>query len=257
MSTSDAPAPGVHRLLDMVVEEVSLVDSAANLHRFLVVKRDQPMPNPTEPAPAAGDTTRKADASLLSVATAALESITGLVEQLGELGDEDATSLVTELIEELTELATELGAAAGLEEEDASADTEKRATAGEAIADVRGMLAKIGVLLDAARKAGEATSSAPVVPPAPAAPPAPASPPTVAADAGLDAVTTSLRALTEAVKEQGQRLGRLEKGTGLPNSRSAAERPPPAADDDESWPLDLNKPLDRASVDKSVSFHDR
>ena len=34
----------IHRLSDMVVEEVSLVDRAANLHRFLVVKRDTPMP---------------------------------------------------------------------------------------------------------------------------------------------------------------------------------------------------------------------
>ena len=34
---------GVHRLVDMVVEEVSLVDRAANKHRFLIVKRDDAM----------------------------------------------------------------------------------------------------------------------------------------------------------------------------------------------------------------------
>ena len=34
---------GVHRLVDMVVEEVSLVDRAANKHRFLIVKRDEAM----------------------------------------------------------------------------------------------------------------------------------------------------------------------------------------------------------------------
>ena len=33
----------VNRLLDIVVEEVSLVDRAANEHRFLIVKRDTPM----------------------------------------------------------------------------------------------------------------------------------------------------------------------------------------------------------------------
>ena len=36
-------ADGVHRLIDMVVEEVSLVDRAANKHRFLIVKRDDTM----------------------------------------------------------------------------------------------------------------------------------------------------------------------------------------------------------------------
>ena len=33
----------IHRLLDIVVEEVSLVDRAANKHRFLIVKRSDPM----------------------------------------------------------------------------------------------------------------------------------------------------------------------------------------------------------------------
>ena len=110
---------GVHRLVDMVVEEVSLVDRAANLHRFLVVKRDQPMSNTT---PASGDAkpTQKVDAGVLAVATAALESITAAVERLGELGDEDASAMVAELIEELTELASELATAAGLEIEPAT-----------------------------------------------------------------------------------------------------------------------------------------
>ena len=44
----------VHRLLDMVVEEVSLVDRAANQHRFLIVKRSEPMDQDTA---AAADTT--------------------------------------------------------------------------------------------------------------------------------------------------------------------------------------------------------
>ena len=49
---------GVHRLVDMVVEEVSLVDRAANKHRFLIVKRDEAMDDdktqnttPAEPSP--------------------------------------------------------------------------------------------------------------------------------------------------------------------------------------------------------------
>ena len=43
MTTEMHKADGVHRLVDMVVEEVSLVDRAANKHRFLIVKRDEAM----------------------------------------------------------------------------------------------------------------------------------------------------------------------------------------------------------------------
>jgi hypothetical protein len=43
MTTEMNKADGVHRLVDMVVEEVSLVDRAANKHRFLIVKRDDAM----------------------------------------------------------------------------------------------------------------------------------------------------------------------------------------------------------------------
>ena len=40
----------VNRLLDIVVEEVSLVDRAANEHRFLIVKRSEPMDQETTAA---------------------------------------------------------------------------------------------------------------------------------------------------------------------------------------------------------------
>jgi hypothetical protein len=60
------------------------------------------------------------------------------------------------------------------------------------------------------------------------------------------------------MKDQSQRLGRLEKGVGLPNSRQAPERPAARTGAEEvSWPLDLNRPMDRESVDKTTSFHDR
>jgi hypothetical protein len=54
MATSEANR-AVHRLVDMVVEEVSLVDRAANQHRFLIVKRSEPMDQNTAPAQAATD----------------------------------------------------------------------------------------------------------------------------------------------------------------------------------------------------------
>ena len=73
----------------------------------------------------------------------------------------------------------------------------------------------------------------------------------------LDEVVSVLRSLGETVKEQQQRLARMEKRFGLPNSAPIGERPTRAEDDaDIGWPLDLNRSLDRDSVDKSISFHD-
>lgn len=50
--------------------------------------------------------------------------------------------------------------------------------------------------------------------------------------------------------------GRVEKQFGLPNSAASAERVSKATVEDVGWPLDLNKPKDRESVDKAISFHD-
>ena len=72
----------------------------------------------------------------------------------------------------------------------------------------------------------------------------------------LAKLADSFRALAETVKEQQQRLGRVEKQFGLPNSAAPAERVSKASVEDVGWPLDLNKPKDRENVDKAVSFHD-
>ena len=58
------------------------------------------------------------------------------------------------------------------------------------------------------------------------------------------------------VKEQQQRLSTLEKGFGLPNSAATREQGGRPDAEDVGWPLDLNRPFDRESVDKAVSFHD-
>ena len=60
------------------------------------------------------------------------------------------------------------------------------------------------------------------------------------------------------MKDQGQRIAQVEKRFGVPQSTPAGETPARTsdADDDVDWPLDLNRPLDRDSVEKSLSFHD-
>lgn len=263
-SKPNAQGDGVHRLVDMVVEEVSLVDRAANKHRFLVVKRDAPMNTPKQPetddeeqdgedTPPKGKkkkpATRKAEASaVVTAASAVLERLTEAVEALGEASDAEATELCAELCEELSEAASALAELAGV---DAPSDeANKSVSVGETVAKVRELLAGVTSMLSLAK---EEAPTEPAPPPAPAAGPAPEARVTEQ----LEAVASSLRTLTDAVKEQGQRLGRLEKGVALPNSRSAPERAEKRADQDVGWPLDLNRPLDRDSVDKSLSFHDR
>lgn len=252
---------GVHRLVDMVVEEVSLVDRAANKHRFLVVKRDAPMKDKTDPktddaAKPEGDApekpkkkpAKKADtADAIATATAILERLTSAVEMLGEATDDDADQILIELAGELSEAAAEIAEAAGVaEDEEEAGDAAKSATVAETVGKVRALLGEVSSML-AKAKAGDTE------PPTPKTS-APAGDAQVSKQ--LENVATSLRTLTEAVKEQGQRLARVEKGTGLPNSRTHDERPP-AREEDVGWPLDLNRPLDRESVDKATSFHDR
>ena len=263
MSTdaNDTEEGGVHRLVDMVVEEVSLVDRAANKHRFLVVKRDAPMKDKTEPktddaAKPEGDPpekpkkkpAKKADtADAIATATAILERLTSAVEMLGEATDEDADQILIELAGELSEAAAEIAEAAGVaEEEEEGGEAEKRKSVADTVAKVRALLEEVTSMLEKA-KAHDAD-------PAHTEPPAPATDGQVSKQ--LENVASSLRSLTGAVKEQGQRLARVEKGTGLPNSRTHDERPP-AREEDVGWPLDLNRPLDRESVDKATSFHDR
>lgn len=272
MSTTADPNAGVHRLIDMVVEEVSLVDRAANKHRFLVVKRDEPMPDKTKksgakpgeatpPSTAGGaEQVSKAIGDALGIATTALEALTNAIEQLGQVvGDADTTPIVAELAQELSEVAGQLAVAAGVEPTAA----ERSGDVNDAVEGVRSMLSQVSELLSSsAAKSDPDPSSAPPAAAAPA--PAPASeaarPDDESAEVSkqLATVATSLRSLTDAMKDQSQRLGRLEKGVGLPNSRQAPERPTPRAGADEvSWPLDLNRPMDRESVDKTTSFHDR
>jgi uncharacterized coiled-coil protein SlyX len=280
---------GVHRLVDMVVEEVSLVDRAANKHRFLIVKRSQSMddPEPTQSRAAAQDAAsetgnagspeetddlnempddyedqaagaeppQRPSPSLLGLAAEALEALTGAVEVLGTVSEDQARQRVAELADELRALAERLGAAAGAKPATDEPPPGNRPPESPgldaAIATVRTMLERIGQVVASAAaappaKADQAKSSD-----------APSQPPQPDVAAKLDEVAGALRALGETVKEQQQRLARMEKRFGLPNSAPTGERRVRADDDGEvGWPLDLNRPFDRESVDKAISFHD-
>lgn len=254
---------GVHRLVDMVVEEVSLVDRAANKHRFLIVKRDEAMDddntadNITDaPSPPAAPTEKLDDGTALGAALAALESLTGLVELLGSLGADQADARLAELAEELRAVAEALLArTVGDDEVEARAkgDDDKPADFAGNVTAAKQALARLAEL---AAKVPSAKTETPAAPdPAPAAKEAPATATPNVAES-LAKLAESFRVLSDTVKEQQQRLGRVEKQFGLPNSAAPAERVSKASVEDVGWPLDLNKPKDRESVDKAISFHD-
>jgi hypothetical protein len=279
----------INRLLDMVVEEVSLVDRAANKHRFLIVKRSDEMDETTtdtttsqadeanaETNPSAGssgdtpadgvsDPSNDATSNApLAVAVAALEGLTETVELLGTLGEEEAKPKLAELATELRGVSERLAqAAGGSTSGGGDGDTQESASdgpdAGDSAKDgadfaqvleaVRATLERVGSLMDA--QPGDAGADA-------------AGDNTNSGDGSdgdgvaeqLTELLTELRALTGAVKEQQQRLTRLEKRSGLPNSAPSGEQRTRPEGEDVGWPLDLNRPYDRESVDKATSFHD-
>ncbi len=287
---ADKAERAVHRLLDMVVEEVSLVDRAANQHRFLIVKRSEPMdqdtaapadatetPPDTEPEPPDTDDAvvdlnelpdddgeQVPEASVvgagppaLTLAAQALESLTEAVEVLGTVSQDEAQARVAELAQELHTVATRLGGATGAGDVPAAPPPAEGAPGVESvIASVRAVLERVGQML--AEPAPEPT---PVEAKQPETAKATDDAATDAASAvlgsKLDSLVAALHSVGETVKEQQQRLARMEKRFGMPNSTPTGERPARAEDDaDVGWPLDLNRSLDRDSVDKSISFHD-
>jgi len=209
---------------------------------------------------------KKAEGDVLTVATRALETLTDAVERMGEAEDDEANKVAGELVEELAEITADLAAAAGL---DPNEDEEAEKSAGQADAvaatsdaaqtaatEVRALLGQVSQLLAAAT--AKADGSADDSDSLSHADTDPAPPPTPEVEERLNTqlqeLHFSVRALGDSIRDQGLRLNRLEKAAPLPNSR-AAERPTTARDED-GWPLDMNRPLDRARVDKAVSFHD-
>lgn len=259
----------INRLLDIVVEEVSLVDRAANEHRFLIVKRDTPMADTqtdTDAADEAGDLNDQADVEetgaapedapnsnadpLLTTAVAALEGLTSTVELLGSLGADQADARLAPLAAELNATAEALLARAGVAPAEASAEAGDPAD-GEDNSEPT-FEAHLAAAREALAQLASLTAAKPT--PAPEPPKAPALPQELTAS--LAAMTESFRALAETVKEQQQRLARVEKQFGLPNSAPSTERVRKAEPEEVGWPMDLNHPMDRESVDKAVSFHD-
>ncbi len=290
----------VTRLLEMVVEEVSLVDRAANKRRFLIVKRSDEMDDtnsestPTEtdintssgsegthdgPAPS-GDGTAgaQAEGNTLAVAVAALEGLTEAVELLGEQGSDGTSPRLVELAAELglaaDALAETVGAPAAVKPASgAQATPESTPSPTPKPADDK-LATTIGAIRSTLQRVNAAVTPKSTAPAPTAKADQQASPSTPGSSDGaggkgsgdsagakkiteqLAQVVTALQALASTVKEQQQRVSRLEKRFGLPASQPTDEGRSSSSGAAAGWPLDLNQPVDRDSVDKSVSFHD-
>ncbi len=286
----------IRRLLDILVEEVSLVDRAANKRRFLVVKRSDEMDADINKESTSADETETngSDESLetaaaeteagtredggkdeasgaiedpLSSAVSALEQLTLASEALAALDEEEVKPQLASLATALRDVSTVLADFAGTHgkdhSDDPSNDSEEAAeqtgasgdrqetsddareqATNDVLASLNTTLSRIGDLLQASQKSGEqrATEKARAEP--------------EGTSTKGDTLTSAVKALVKAVQTQQQRLARLEKRFGLPNSLPAGERVAKRESGDESWPLDLNNPMDRKSVDKAVSFHE-
>lgn len=278
---SDKP---VYRLLDIEVEEVSLVDRAANQRKFLIVKRSDMSESQQEPEgesddsevdetdePVEHDDTDDGDAegdedddggeppeeggappAIVSGAVDALSKLTDAVESLETAGAKGPE--LAKAKRELRAVAEQLAKAAGgkkpkrkppsappPDEGGDGEDDDDEAQTKSALADVRAALGRVQQLLSRGGAAGKPRKPAKKAD----------------SDSKLDAVLERLGAIDAGLKDQKQRLSRLEKQSGLPNSAPVGEPPPGEGEDDSLWSFDLNKPTDRGSVDPSVSFFEQ
>lgn len=195
---------------------------------------------------------------VLEVALEALERLTDAVEGLGQgEGEEEVRGPIEQLAVELRAAADRLSELVGGEVTQPEGPTGKGVA--ETVDAVRTLLQQVQSVLESAK------GKEPVENPQTAAdqgqpgeepPAAPAAPADSSVAKGLSSVAATLSKLVELVGEQQQRLSRLEKRFGLPNSTPEREGNRPHQTDEVGWPMDLNRPYDKGSVDASVSFHD-
>lgn len=323
-----ADAPGeIYRLEDMEVEEVSLVDRAANKRRFLTIKRSGKMPGATEVTSngrgglTTKSKTRKSAVTKVDVPPGFKEMVTPLLEKSAELLDglkeSIGSSTVAEIDEEggvpgipaeiaagfaqisnLLERASSLFPAAPEEPEvgtegdaptEAPTEMQMRATF-DNLAKVlshskltKATVLKVGAKMSKDRFArlqqaaqvlsnliAELGPSADAATSAPAAEPgagagaskskkneAPAGPELLTLEQG-NALLGQLQKMTAVMQKQSQELAQLKKSRNAPSALAAEhiEKSADNEDQDFSWPLNMNRPMNRGSVDKSDSFFD-
>lgn len=307
MTRSNTTQP-THELLDMIVEEVSDVDTAANRRNYLIIKRDDaespvevvrredgsltvcdPLQDEDTPiAKIAVALPSRVKPALLKTATEALERLTAVVDSIKdatETSESSETPTPDSLGREMNAVAQLLMRA--LERYPAPMSKRGGRLSRARREQLKNVIDLLSKLLAEVTPAKSAPSDAP---PGTRSPRDPnranvgaGNQPNdrTAADAlsvlrDVPGMADVLKKLDEAVTRiaersavriaeqsavidrQANEIHRLRKATSLPASRDVeASRPRrPSAPDDDGWPLDMNQPITRTSVDKEVSFFD-
>lgn len=296
----------VDRLTDIVVEEVSLVDRAANKRRFLLLKRDSEMAKVQEilqdekgdlsAAPAAdqtGDavkdhleknnsisTTTKTE--ILQGLSTALEKMIGIVDavkQIPEGNDDETDQLPAEIAEQLggtIELLKNMGSKFVVQDQEQSEDkTEKSEQQAQESSDnkevakesdANDQLAQLVAKLSDVVSALTATKTAEK-----SEQPAQEPQPTVEDNQqkntdetvsildqhlakALAGVNTTVGQLASIVKSQQEALDKLGDQVAPSNSLPVEKSEQEIEIEDVSWPLDLNRPINPTTVQKSRWF---
>jgi len=218
---TDAAPDRVHRLLEMVVEEVSLVDRAANKRRFLIVKRSDGMDDTTnDAAPVEGDLNDSSDAGAERVdapettgeRTGVADERTGVAGErtgvAGEPGDEPRGAL-DEAVAALDGLAEAVELLDGPEPEQA------RGRIAELVAQLQVVAGKLGVDLETAPRERPPKGDEPEPEPAP--------------EVELDRLSSAVDGMREALEQFGVGLAAALPAPEPPAPEPPAEAPTPAA----------------------------
>jgi hypothetical protein len=263
MSDKRGGAPRA-RLVDMEVQEVSLVDRAANKRKFLVVKRSEGMAqeanadagegtSDTEAGEHDGEDHAEGEGSPLEVAATALEGLTGAMTRLQSAATDTQCAELGNVIQELRDAADALesiGASDDTEPEEDEVEDHSGSTdalrAGGDLAVLVGAMTDLVAELRASRTGQPAAKAArrgaqqqdgeedgdDAGTQRPSARPGtkrksggkPAADEN-ALEQDVRALRSELKAFTGALQEQARRLSKLEKRAATPASRPPGERP--------------------------------
>jgi archaellum component FlaC len=271
--TKPSDTDKLHRLEDILVEEVSAVDRAANKRKFLVIKRGQTMKTGPEVVQGADGNLITATIKMrpqwkegiMEAAADALERLAGLVEttKAATESDDDSIEFPTEISGELSAIADAIGGIAkklGVSKAAPDVDPDAGGNGGNPDSDpepsdvakghwmtaLQGMFDDLRKVIDEAKQAQPKATDVPNVgsgtqPDKEAAVPGEK----FFADA-FAGLTKSIKGLEESfdqvqttVHKQAEKINDLESAVDSQSSRTP-EAPIQKADDDEvTWPMDM------------------
>jgi len=255
--------PQTHRLTDIEVHEVSVVDRPANQRKFLVVKHD------TSKAPEgkvpAMKLTAKAKADLAAVVKGLQDATAGVAKSIEAAEVADAAETPKELTDALAAIVKLASVNAPPDPEDAVTKAGRKLSQARQEKLRTGVTALVELLSEVSDPVEEetptevtpsfaATAKGKTPPPPP--PAAPVVDPAIVAT--LKEMSGTLATLTKAVGIQKERIDKMggspaatsqQQSVATEKARVDAER-----DQEVSWPLDMNRPITRASTPVEKSF---